>query len=43
LAISDVDVAIDLLQPVPHLVDVVDHLLDAPGQFAHLRFEPIHS
>lgn len=43
LAVSDVDVAIDLLQPVPQLVDVVDHLLDAPGHFAHLRLEPIHS
>src|SRR5271165_3647052 len=38
-----VDVAIDLLDTPPQLLDPVCRVLDAPGQFAHLRFQPIHA
>jgi hypothetical protein len=37
------DIAADLLDALPHLLDLIDELLDAPGQVAHLSLEAIHA
>jgi hypothetical protein len=43
LAKSDIDVAVYLLQAPPQLLDPIHRILDAAGQLAHLRLEPIHA
>jgi hypothetical protein len=43
LAKSHVDVAVDLLETPPQLLDAVYGVLDPPRQLAYLRFEPIHT
>jgi hypothetical protein len=43
LAESQVDVAVDLLETVPQLLDPVHRVLDAAGQFAHLGFQSVHA
>jgi hypothetical protein len=43
LAQSQVDVAVDLLETVPQLLDPVHRVLDTAGQFAHLGFQSLHA
>ena len=43
LAESQVDVAVDLLETAPQLLDPVHRVLDASGQFAHLGFQSVHA
>jgi hypothetical protein len=43
LSETDVDVAVDLLEALAQLLDLVGLVLDPPGQVAHLLLEPIHS
>ena len=43
LAKSYIDVAVDLLQASPQLLDPVHRIFDPAGQLAHLRLEPIHA
>jgi len=43
LAEAQVDVVVDLLEPVPQLVDAVHRVFDASGQLAHLAFQPVHA
>ncbi len=43
LAEARVDIAVDLLDPLADLFDLVCELLDSPGEVAHLRLEPIHA
>jgi hypothetical protein len=43
LAESQVDVAVDLLETAPQLLDPVHRVLDASSQFAHLGFQSIHA
>jgi hypothetical protein len=43
LAKSDIDVAVYLLQAPPQLLDPIYRILDAAGQLAHLRLDPIHA
>jgi hypothetical protein len=43
LAESQVDVAVDLLETVPQLLDPVRHVLDAAGQLPHLGFQSLHA
>jgi hypothetical protein len=43
LAKSNINVAVDLLQAPPQLLDTVCCALDPAGQVAHLRREPIEA
>jgi hypothetical protein len=43
LAESQVDIAVDLLETPPQLLDPVHRILDASGQFAHLGFQSVHA
>jgi hypothetical protein len=43
LAESQVEVAVDLLETAPQLLDPVHRILDASGQFAHLGFQAVHA
>jgi hypothetical protein len=43
LAESQVDVAVDLLETAPQLLDPVHRVLDASGQLAHLGFQAVHA
>ncbi len=42
MAEPHIDVAVHLLEPLAQLTDVIGHVLDPPGQVAHLLLEPIH-
>src|SRR5205814_871401 len=43
LAKSDIDVAVDLFQSPPQLLDPVCRALNPAGQIAHLSLEPVHA
>jgi hypothetical protein len=43
LAEPQVDVAVDLLETAPQLLDPVHRVLDASGKFAHLGFQSVHA
>jgi hypothetical protein len=43
LAEAQVDVAVDLLETAPQLLDPVHRVLDASGQLAHLGFQSVHA
>jgi len=43
LAKSHIDVAVDLLQSPPQLLDPVRRVLNPAGQIAHFRLEPVHA
>src|SRR5438270_9219167 len=43
LAESQIDVAVDLLETAPQLLDPVHRVLDTAGQFAHLGFQSLHA
>jgi hypothetical protein len=42
LAKSHIDIAVDLLQTPPQLLDPVYRILDPAGQRAHFRLDPVH-
>jgi hypothetical protein len=43
LAETQVEVAVDLLETAPQLLDPVHRVLEASGQFAHLGFQSVHA
>jgi hypothetical protein len=43
LAQSQVDIAVDLLQPAPQLLDPVHRVLNTSSQLAHLGFQAVHA
>jgi hypothetical protein len=42
LAETHIEIAVDLLEAPPQLIDPVDRVLHPAGELAHLRLKPIH-